>query len=84
MNRKDFVTLLNSKNLDIQVFREAAKLLDKSLSSEVEEFIRISIQNPLFSNYILERYNYCTKLLINHFQINSVKDLQSNNVLKYY
>lgn len=86
MNRNYLVKLLNGNGLvfSIGVFQEAAKLLERELTTEVEDFIKSGLRNPMYSDYILDRYNYCINLLIKHFQVNSIKNLQTNQVIKYY
>ncbi len=84
MNKSSFLKLLNSNTFSLEVFREAAKILGKELSSELEDFIKLGIKNLMYSNYILDRYEYCLLLLIKHFQVNSIKNLQTNQVIKYY
>jgi len=83
MNRDSFIKLLNSNGFSYEVFREAAKLIGKEFSSEMEDTIRL-FMNTSFQNFILEKYQYAKNILIKHFQVNSIKSLQSNQVIKYY
>lgn len=84
MNRNYFLKLLNSNTFSIEVFIEAAKILKKELPNTVLESINFFSQHSLYNDYIMDRYYYCRNLLIKHFQVNSIKNAQSNQVIKYY